>query len=302
MINFPHFIERYELLDSSLPAHEKISESQVNNLYIRVYEPKKAADEVLIVYHGGGVNSDAGYDILARQLSHALPVCVCLVDIRGHGRSAGDRGDALSPGQIWQDVDAVIDYVRTSFRNVRIHLLGHSSGGGMLINYFTQHVQSRKVDSLLLLAPALGPFSPPELYKDLSVPFASVNRWAFIINALSAGFLGGHWAGVKLNFPREVINSRPDFVQVYSVNMANALTPRNPLKQLQELSLPVTILLAEHDELFDVSRMDDFFRSCGNPNVSSRIVKSSTHLDCIFELTDMMRDHFTALAFRMQCR
>lgn len=295
MIDFTRFLERFEQLNSLLPPPEKISEIQISDLYIRIYEPKMAVDEVLIVYHGGGVNSDAGYDILARQLSYVLPVCVCLVDIRGHGRSAGHRGDASTPDQIWRDVDTVIDYVRTSFTDARIHVLGHSSGGGMLINYFTRHVLSRKVDSLLLLAPALGPFSPPDLNKDSSVPFASVNRWAFIINALSAGFFCGHRVGVKLNFPRVVINSRPDFVLEYSVNMANALTPRNPARQLKELSFPVIILLAEHDELFDVIRMDDFTRRCGNLNVSSRIVESSTHLDCIFELTDMVREHFTGL-------
>ncbi|MFG1174681.1 alpha/beta hydrolase [Erwiniaceae bacterium CAU 1747] len=299
MIDFTRFVERYEQLTALLPSPEKIGESQIGELYIRLYAPQTAVDEVLIVYHGGGVNSDAGNDILARQLSDALPVCVCLVDIRGHGRSAGCRGDASGPDQIWQDVDVVIDYLRSSFTDARIHLLGHSSGGGMLINYFTRHAPSRKVTSLILLAPALGPFSPPALNRKVLVPFASVNRSAFIINALSAGFLGGHRTGVKLNFPREVINSRPDFVQEYSVNMANALTPRNPARQLKALSFPVLVLLAENDELFEVSRMDDFFRRCGNPNISSRIVKNSTHLDCIFELTDRLREHFTGTASRV---
>ncbi|MDJ6853064.1 lysophospholipase [Salmonella enterica] len=300
MIDFTRFVERYEQFNASLPHSENITESRINELYLRVYEPMASHDEVLIVYHGGGVNSDAGYDILARQLSYALPVCIFLVDIRGHGRSAGVRGEASSPDQIWRDVDSVIDYVRNSFPDARIHLLGHSSGGGMLINYFTRHSPSRIVESLILLAPALGPFSPPDLNRDFSSPFASINRLNFIINAMSGGFLYGHRAGVRLNFPCEVINARPDFVQTYSVNMANALTPRNPQRQLKEISIPVTILLAEHDELFNVSRMDEFLRNCCNPNVISRIVAGSTHLDCIFELTDMVREHLTGLTSRAQ--
>lgn len=300
MIDFTRFVERYEQFNASLPHSENITESRINDLYLRVYEPMASHDEVLIVYHGGGVNSDAGYDILARQLSYALPICIFLVDIRGHGRSAGVRGEASCPDQIWRDVDSVIDYVRTSFPDARIHLLGHSSGGGMLINYFTRHSPSRIVESLILLAPALGPFSPPDLNRDFSSPFASINRLNFIINAMSGGFLYGRRAGVRLNFPCEVINARPDFVQTYSVNMANALTPRNPQRQLKEISIPVTILLAEHDELFNVSRMDEFLRNCCNPNVISRIVAGSTHLDCIFELTDMVREHLTGLTSRAQ--
>jgi alpha-beta hydrolase superfamily lysophospholipase len=300
VIDFTRFVERYEQFNASLPHSENITESRINDLYLRVYEPMASHDEVLIVYHGGGVNSDAGYDILARQLSYALPVCIFLVDIRGHGRSAGVRGEASSPDQIWRDVDSVIDHVRTSFPDARIHLLGHSSGGGMLINYFTRHSSSRIVESLILLAPALGPFSPPDLNRDFSSPFASINRLTFIINAISGGLLYGRRAGVRLNFPCEVINARPDFVQTYSVNMANALTPRNPQRQLEEISIPVTILLAEHDELFNVSRMDEFFRNCCNPNIISRIVAGSTHLDCIFELADMMREHLTGLTSRAQ--
>lgn len=58
-------------------------------------------------------------------------------------------------------------------------------------------------------------------------------------------------------------------------------------------------MLAEHDELFDVSRMDEFFRSCTNPNISCQVVENSTHLDCIFEITDSIREHFTDLASEM---
>lgn len=295
MIDFIRFSERYKQLDALTPHPEKVREVNVNGLYIRIYEPEKCVNEVLIVYHGGGVNSDAGYDIPARQLSCDLSVCVCLTDIRGHGRSDGLRGDALSPEQIWQDVDTIIDYARIIYKNARIHVPGHSSGGGMLINYFTRHVLSRKVDSLLLLSPELGPFTPQALHKKLSAPFASVNRWAFIFNALSAGFTGGHRTGVRLNFPSRVIHSRPDFVQVYSVNMAKVLTPKNPSGQPKKLSFPVTILLAEQDELFDVKRMTEFFSSCGNSHLSSQVVKKCRHLDCIFELTDSMKKHFARL-------
>ncbi|EBP0240541.1 lysophospholipase [Salmonella enterica] len=295
MIDFTKFIERYEQLKSLLPPPEKVSEYQFDGLYIRAYEPKIIASDILLVYHGGGVNSDAGYDVLARQLTKTLPVCVCLVDIRGHGRSVGHKGDISKPEQIWRDVDTVIQNVRTFSPSSRIHLLGHSSGGGMLINYFTRHVPVQKSDSLILLAPAYGPFAPSDLQIPSSVPFASVHKWTFIINALSAGFIAGNCIGVKLNFPAEVISSREDFVQIYSVNMANALTPRNPAKQLESLPLPVKILHAEHDELFDSCRMEAFAKGCHNPKISSRIVEGSTHLDCIFMLTDEMRAHFAEL-------
>ncbi|WP_278498499.1 hypothetical protein [Pantoea vagans] len=77
--------------------------------------------------------------------------------------------------------------------------------------------------------------------------------------------------------------------------MAKVLTPKNPSGQPKKLSFPVTILLAEQDELFDVKRMTEFFSSCGNSHLSSQVVKRCRHLDCIFELTDSMKKHFARL-------
>lgn len=121
----------------------------------------------------------------------------------------------------------------------------------------------------------------------------------FISNVLSAGFSGGYRAGVRLNVPSEVIHLRADFFLVYSVNLANALTSKNPSEQLKKISFPVTNLLAEQDELLDVKRMTEFFNSCGNSHLSSQVVKNCRHLDCIFELTDSMKKYFSRPSSRI---
>lgn len=94
-----------------------------------------------------------------------------------------------------------------------------------------------------------------------------------------------------LNFPNEVMLLRPEFVQRYSVNMANALTPRQPARQIAALPLPVTVLIAEKDELFDARQMSEFVEGCGNPNLHSRIIEHSKHLDCIFYISEEILQH-----------
>lgn len=296
MIDFIRFNEQSAQLDSSLPRAGKITGCEIDGLDIRIYEPKDTVEEVLVVYHGGGANSEAGYDILARQVSHDGAVCVCLTDIRGHGRSTGERGKTSHPQRIWRDVDTVLRQVRATFPGARIHLLGHSSGGGMLINYFTRYTPTQKSDSLILLAPEFGPFAPAKIRRRVLLPFASVKTWPFVLNALSGGLLCGDQFAVTLNFPEEVLALKPGFVRRYSVNMANALTPRHPAKQLAALPLPVIALFAGQDELYDARLTAEFVQACGNQNLRSGIVQHSQHLGCMFTVSEEIRRHVRGIA------
>jgi len=291
VIDFINFNDRHKKFSSLLPHAKNVAEYLIAGLNIRIFEPTSVVEDVLIVYHGGGVNSDAGYDILAHQISHRGSICTCLIDIRGHGRSLGYKGRVSNPKQVWLDIDTVLEHVRVKFPSARIHLLGHSSGGGMLINYFTRFTPSQKSDSLILIAPEFGPFAPAKIFRRAMVPFASVSKWPFILNALSVGLLCGDSYAVTLNFPNEVMLLRPEFVQRYSVNMANALTPRQPARQIAALPLPVTVLIAEKDELFDERQLSEFVEGCGNPNLCSMIIEHSKHLDCIFDVSEEICQH-----------
>lgn len=265
-------------------------------LCYRLYQPQQRADNLIVVYHGGGVNMDAGYDILARQLSTDGGIAVCLVDIRGHGRSAGDKGQVAHATLIWRDVDTLLSEMRSLLPQARIHLLGHSSGCGMLINYFTRYQPQQKADSLMLLAPEFGPFAAGVRRKVNTVPFANVRQWPFIINALTGGRLFGDYPAVELNFPPDIKTLRPEFVQRYSVNMANALTPRHPATQLAALPLPTLLLVAENDELFITQAMAAFADQHGNAQLRFSIIQNSSHLDCLFYARQQICQHLMAMA------
>ena len=129
MIDFINFSNRHQQLSTLLPLTQNVAEYMVAGLTIRCFEPESAVEDVLLVYHGGGVNSAAGYEILAHQISHRGSVCTCLIDIRGHGRSLGHKGRVAHPQQVWRDVDTVLEHVHEKFPRARVHLLGHSSGG-----------------------------------------------------------------------------------------------------------------------------------------------------------------------------
>lgn len=283
LIDFISYAEKAKHYDDTLGSTAKIISGSVEGLSYRLYQHASDASDVIIVYHGGGVNREAGYDILARQLSADRTLAVCLVDIRGHGYSTGERGTVERPDRIWRDVDAILTEIRGCLPHARRHLLGHSSGAGMLLNYFTCYQPEQRADSLIMLAPALGPFAGTARNADSASSFAHVRQWPFVVNALSGGRLFGHYRAINLNFPQSALESAANVVRQYSVNMANALTPRHPAKQLASLPLPTLFLVAEQDELFCPKAMRIFANKHGNTQLEFQAIGDSTHLECVFE-------------------
>ncbi len=291
MIDFHHYTTQAKYYDETLSDSAIITDGSVEGLCYSLYLQHDEPDHVVIVYHGGGVNRAAGYPILALQLSTIPGVAVCLVDIRGHGGSAGDRGKVESPERIWEDVDTLLGEINSRFPQARKHLFGHSSGAGMLLNYLTRYPFQQHADSLIMLAPELGPFARIAPATTITKSFAKVRKWPFIINAMSGGFLFGQYPAIRLNFPDSVLATTPGLVSQYSVNMANALTPRHPDRQLAALPLPTLFLAAGRDELFSAQSLADFVSQHGNTRIRFQLLENSTHLDCIFSAYREVRQY-----------
>lgn len=282
MIDFHHYITQAKYYDETLTDSAIITDDNIAGLSYSLYLQHDEPDHVIVVYHGGGVNRAAGYPILARQLSAIPGVAVCLVDIRGHGESAGERGKVERPEHIWEDVDTLLGEINSRFPQARKHLFGHSSGAGMLLNYLTRYPFKQHAESLIMLAPELGPFARIAPATTITKSFAKVRQWPFIINAISGGFLFGQYPAIRLNFPPSVLETTSGLISKYSVNMANALTPRHPARQLAALPLPTLFLAAGRDELFSARSLADFVSQHGNARLEFRLLENSTHLDCIF--------------------
>lgn len=291
MLDFTHYSAQAKYHDETLMG-ANITTGIVDGLRYHVYRQSDEVKDMVIVYHGGGVNHTAGYTILARQLVATQGIAVCLVDIRGHGDSAGARGTVERPEYIWQDVDTILQAIHQYYPRVRRHLFGHSSGAGMLLNYLTRYPRQQHADSLIMLAPELGPFAKIAAATEASEHFAHIRQWPFIINALSAGRWCGQYPAVSLNFPTSVLKTAPNFVCQYSVNMANALTPRHPARQLATLPLPTLLLAADQDELFSPQSLHDFVRQYGNRQLQFHLLENSTHLDCVFSAYRYVRQYF----------
>ena len=202
----------------------------------------------LVFIHGGGAHSGAGYQHLAYELSEKYKVEVYLLDLRGHGRSEGPRGDSPTYVQVWQDIKTFTDWVENENSAVPLYVGGHSSGGGAVLNYLSWDKNSR-ADGYLFISPELG-YKSETARKDIKHPFAKVKTSVFVINSISGGKLWGNKTAVSFNYPDEITASNKELIKSISCNMAIALTPNNPQTQFKNLNKPFALFVGEQDELF----------------------------------------------------
>mmetsp|Transcript_26632 Transcript_26632/g.37517 ORF Transcript_26632/g.37517 Transcript_26632/m.37517 type:complete len:310 (-) Transcript_26632:123-1052(-) len=263
--------------EQARPDSATVVASDGVELFVAIYEPPSERNEsnniALVLYHGGGAHSGGGYQDLARNLSQTSGITVYLPDLRGHGASGGPRGDASSKEQVWKDVDSVLDFVTDRKANTTLYLGGHSSGGGLVVNYATEHADKRPgIEGCVLVAPELG-YQSGTARPDRT-DFAKVNILAFIANGIFG--VMGHSKAVRFDYPPELLASDPGMVGFNTVNMANAITPESPKRQMKQLcnEKPVGLWIGADDELFVAEKVAAFVEN-GN---TAEIVPGKNHL------------------------
>ena len=192
-----------------LPDPESLTASDGVRLSYRRYIPI-APRAVVLFYHGGGAHSGAGYQFLGSGLQNEFDIAVYMPDIRGHGASEGPRGDTPNRRQVWKDISTFIKHIRAEFPQLPLFLGGHSSGAGLILNYASRP-NHEAIENYIFLSPEFG-FRSKTARPSLATPFATVNTFPFIINAMSGGLLSGHSRAVRFNYPSELLASEKGLV------------------------------------------------------------------------------------------
>jgi pimeloyl-ACP methyl ester carboxylesterase len=254
-------------------------------------------DQVLVFIHGGGACSSLGYQYLADTLSKAYKTKVYLLDIRGHGISDGIRGDAPTKERIWQDISEFLEYVKELNSKVGIFLGGHSSGGGLVLNYSTwkSHVN---IDGYIFISPKLGYKSNTDRYPYSADPFAEANILTMLINKLSFETINGHAIAVKLNYSQEIKKSAPLLVESYTCTVVNAITPESPEHQFSNIDKPFCIFIGEKDELIIPEKTIEYYtysKSEIKKYSIAEIIKNQKHLGILRNAGDLIGGYFYKL-------
>jgi alpha-beta hydrolase superfamily lysophospholipase len=120
-------------------------------IFRQSWQPPEHARAAVVIHHGLKSHSQH-YEQLARHLV-GLGFAVFALDMRGHGRSGGQRATLDDFDELVADLDALVEHARKSVGGRPVFVAGHSVGGAVVTLYAVERQPA--ISGLILLAPAL---------------------------------------------------------------------------------------------------------------------------------------------------
>lgn len=237
--------------------------------------PEKAPLVVLV--HGSGWNG-AQFDPLARALADQAEVLV--PDLRGHGALPGRRGDLEYIGQFEDDLADLIAAYRRS--DQKVVLLGHSSGGGLVVR-MAGGKHGKAFDAAILLAPFLKYNAPTT--RPNSGGWAHVLTRRIIgltmLNAVKIRALN-HLTVIQFAMPQQVLDGPLGHTATtsYSYRLNSSYAPRSDY-EADIAALPRFLLVAgAEDEAFVADGYQPLMKAVTDQGVYN-VISGVGHLDVV---------------------
>jgi len=120
-------------------------------LFAQSWIPDEDAKVVFCLVHGLGEHSDRYVELVEYLVQHGY--AVFSFDLRGHGRSAGQRGHIPSFEAFMDDIDLLLDFAQSEYPQLPSFLYGHSLGGVLVLNYALR--RSPQVNGIIASSPGL---------------------------------------------------------------------------------------------------------------------------------------------------
>lgn len=146
-------------------------------IFTRHWEPEGSPKASLVLCHG--VNSHGGQYLNAAAEFARRGFAVTALDLRGRGRSDGERFYIEHISEYVSDLSQTIDFARAKHPELPLYLLGHSAGGVTAVTYALD--RQDRIDGLICESFAFRVFAPNFALKLLEgashfVPHAHVLR------------------------------------------------------------------------------------------------------------------------------
>jgi alpha-beta hydrolase superfamily lysophospholipase len=237
-------------------------------IFTRSWEPAGTPKASLVICHG--VNSHSGQYIRAGEEFAARGFAVSALDLRGRGKSEGERFYAETIDDYVADLSQAIDLARSRNPDLPLFLLGHSAGGVTSVTYALDHQD--QLDGLICESFAFRVYAPNFALKllegaDHIVPHAHVLR-------------------LKMeDFSRDPewvaeLNADPltlDEVQPVSTVAAFARAGERFEREFNRITLPVLILHGTADKATRPDGSQQFFDQAGSTDKTLRLYEGHYH-------------------------
>lgn len=278
---------------ANAPSEETVEGKDGNAIFFRCWRPEGPPSALVVICHG--VNSHSGqYDWTARQLV-GNGFAVYALDLRGRGKSSGQRFYVGDIEEYVGDLATLIDLAKTREPGLKVFLLGHSAGGVVSCVYTLEHQD--RIDGLICESFA---FRVPAPGVVLSV-----------IKGLS--HVAPHLRVLKLH--NEDFSRDPEAVRALNADplIAGEVQPAGTVaalvraderleKSFGQITLPVLIMHGTVDKATVPSGSAFFYDHAGSPDKTLKLYQGHYHdllndygkEDVLRDTTQWIRGHLPA--------
>ena len=225
-------------------------------LHMQAWEPDARPKAVVGLLHGLGEHV-MRYAATAETLVKA-GYAVMGFDLRGHGRSGGRRGHTPSYEALLEDVDALLERIRSRHPRRPVFLYGHSLGGSLALVYALR--RSPRIRGVIATAPWLKAVVPAPPLKAAIARIVEpilptyTERWAQVAWDLSQD------PAIARDFERD-----PLVHNFISARLYRASTEMGAwaLEHAAEFPLPLLLMHGSEDRLTSWQASQEFARRLG---------------------------------------
>lgn len=221
-------------------------------LYYQSWYPQASARAVLVIVHGHGGHTG----ILTRMVEYFVErnYIVYSYDLRGNGKSPGQRGHINSWTEFRADLKAFINLVNSKEPNRDLFMIGQSMGATIALDYILRELNQLK--GLILLSPALE---------------IGVSSWKLLIGKIFSRILPNFALETGLGFsaasrdPEVVASCEKDSLRHSQGSARLAAELLNTIDWIKanakEIEVPILILHGGADKVTLPQSSKDFFAS-----------------------------------------
>lgn len=253
------------------PAQGTLAASDGLALRTQAWTPAGPPQALVVLTHGHGEHSSR-YVHVGAALA-AAGYSVAAYDLRGHGRSGGQRGHTPSYAQWLDDAQMVLDWATRTLPAPKRFLYGHSLGGQITLAYALD--RKPEVAGVAVSGPWLRlAFMPPPWKVKLGLTIGKLWPSFAMSSGLDKSQPLAHDAEHMDSLPERHLNH----TQISARLVAEALTHgADLLARAAEFRYPLLMLHGAEDRIMNPEGTRQFFAAAGSSDKTLKVYPDLYH-------------------------
>ena len=227
-------------------------------LYCQTWRPEEGTRAVLVVVHGFGEHSGRYTNVVDSLVPGGF--AVYSFDLRGHGRSPGQRGHINAWAEYREDLRAFLQWVRSHEPKSPIFLMGYSLGGLIVLEFVLRGQED--FTGVVVSGPILIQPEIPRLLMALSRILSHILPRLSMDSRLDASTISRDSAVVRAYRDDPLVHSKGSPRLATEMSKAIAWTQAHA----SEWQLPLLILHGKADRLVPAEGSRVFYEKVAFPD------------------------------------